>query len=117
MWVSLTNLEIVSSTQVEGTYDIYSMTTEFEELSDLMELLDFTLSSKFIETWKHKYSEHFIKLFQSKIVESLKKEKPIKINSLVLAMKKNDKYSSDQITNFLKSIDVSLYYPVIQGKI
>jgi hypothetical protein len=93
------------------------MTSEYEDLSDMMELLDFTLSSRFVQTWRHKYPEHLIKLFQSKLLETIKLRKPIKVNSLVLSLKKNNKYSDSHIWDFFKSIQISLYSPIIQGKL
>lgn len=93
------------------------MHDDLVDIVDFMDLIDFTLSDKFVELWRHKYSEKFIKTFQNHILESMKKQKPLKLNSLFLAMQKNKKYSDTQILNFFESIDIDIYRPLIQGKI
>lgn len=85
------------------------------EIYDLLELLDETLSSRFVERWRHKYSEKFIKHFQLKLLNSLSKQKPIKIDMLYNYLTKKCKYSPDQVKNFFKSIDIDIYRPFITG--
>jgi hypothetical protein len=87
------------------------------QLVDLIELLDYTFSNDFLESWRHKYSEKFIKQFQNKLLEVMKENKPIKIKTLTYFLRKNNKYSLAQVINFYRSIDISLYYPVVQGRI
>lgn len=90
--------------------------TEYNDhvnIVDFIDLIDFTLSKDFIDKWKYKYSERFLKVFQLKIVESLSKKRQIKRSVLTNYFHKKLKYSMDQITNFYDSIDISLYYPQI----
>lgn len=96
---------------------MYIMSDELSDIVDFMDLINFTLSEQFLEVWRHKYSEKFIKTFQLKILEALQHQKPIKINSLYLSLQKNNKYSEDQIVNFFESIDIDIYRPLITGKI
>ena len=84
---------------------------------DFIDLLDETLSTSFIERWRYTYSERFIKQFQMKILSSLTTNKPLKIDSLYIYLTKKCKYSREQVLNFFKSIDVSIYRPLIQGRL
>lgn len=86
------------------------------DLIDTIDLINYTLSDKFIDNWKHKYSEKFIKLFQLKLLECFNESKPIKIDTLYTYFTKNNKYSGEQVSNFFKSIDIKLYSPIIYGK-
>ena len=87
------------------------------ELVDFIDLIDETLSKRFIEKWRFRFSEKFIQQFQSKIFLSLKKSKPLKIQSLYNHFTKKCKYSSEQVINFFEAIDIRIYYPLIQGKL
>lgn len=84
------------------------------DLIDFLDLINFTLHKDFVDKWRFKYSEKFIKHFQVKILESLNKQKIIKLSSLFNYLHKKCRYSSDQIDNFFTSIDISIYYPLIQ---
>ena len=88
------------------------MTTEIDFI-DFMDLINFTLHIDFVEKWRYKYSEKFIKHFQLKILESLNKQKVIKISSLFNYLTKKCRYSTEQVENFFISIDIDLYYPLI----
>ena len=83
------------------------------DLIDFMDLVNFTLHKDFVDKWRHKYSEKFIKHFQLKILESLTKQKIIKLSSLYNYLTKKCRYSGDQVTNFFTTIDISIYYPLI----
>ena len=41
---------------------------------DFMDLINYTLHGRFIDKWRFKYSEKFIKHFQIKILDSLNKQ-------------------------------------------
>ncbi len=86
------------------------------EFIDLIDLINFTLHEDFVEKWRHKYSEKFLTTFQYKLLESLSKRKPLKRLHLENFFKKKLKYSQEQIDNFLESIDVTLYHPIIIGE-
>ena len=83
------------------------------DLIDFMDLINYTLHKVFVEKWRYKYSEKFIKHFQIKILESLTKQKVIKLSSLYNYLTKKCRYSSEQVENFFGSIDISIYYPLI----
>lgn len=87
------------------------------DIVDFIDLINDTLSSQFVERWRHKYSEKFIKHFQLKLLESLTKQKPLKINILYTYLTKKCKYSPEQVTNFFDSIDINLYRPFITGRL
>lgn len=83
------------------------------DLVDFMDLINYTLHKDFVEKWRYKYSEKFIKHFQIKILESLNKQKILKRSSLYNYMTKKCRYSSEQVENFFLSIDISIYSPLI----
>ena len=82
---------------------------------DMLELINFTLSLDFTNKWSYKYSPRFIKHFQLKLLEAFKLSKPLKIDSLYNYLTKKCGYSSVQVNNFFKSIDINLYKPIISG--
>jgi len=88
------------------------MNTEVD-LLDLIELLDYTLHQRFVDKWKFKYSERFIKHFQVKILDSLSKQKPLKVSSLSNYLHKKCRYSKEQVENFFESIEIEIYSPII----
>jgi|TARA_Y100000310_G_scaffold139433_1_gene138732 hypothetical protein len=83
------------------------------DLIDFMDLVNYTLHKDFVEKWRYKYSEKFIKHFQIRILESLNKQKVLKLSSLYNYLTKKCRYSSDQVENFFTSIDIDIYYPLI----
>ena len=83
------------------------------ELIDFIDLINYTLHKDFVEKWRYKYSEKFIKHFQIKILESLNKQKILKKSSLYNYLTKKCRYSPDQVENFFISIDISIYSPLI----
>ena len=87
------------------------------DLIDFLDLINETLSLSFVEKWRHKYSEKFIKLFQLKLLDSLNKQKPIKIEMLFNYMTKKCKYSPEQVHNFFNTIDIEIYRPFIFGSL
>lgn len=87
------------------------------DIVDFIDLINDTLSSEFVERWKHKYSERFIKHFQLKLLDSLNKQKPLKINILYTYLTKKCKYAPEQVLNFFDSVDIDLYRPFITGRL
>ena len=87
------------------------------ELIDLMELIEFTMSINFLDKWKMKYGERIIRLFQIKILDSLKKQKPLKLESLNKFLVQDSGFSSDLVNNFFIDIDFELYRPIILGQL
>ena len=83
------------------------------DLVDFMDLINYTLHKDFVEKWRYKYSEKFIKHFQIKILESLSKQKIIKLSSLYNYQTKKCRYSPEQVENFFDSVDILIYYPLV----
>jgi hypothetical protein len=87
------------------------------EIVDFIDLVNFTLSEEFIDKWKFRFSVKFLKEFQGKVIKSLKDRKPIKLESLFKHLSNKCGYSSAQVRNFFDAIDVSIYHPLILGKL
>jgi hypothetical protein len=87
------------------------------DIIDFLDLVNVTLSLSFIERWKYRYSEKFIKQFQLKLLQSLHKQKPIKLNTLYSYLTKKCSYSPEQVRNFFKAIEIDSYYPLVVGKL
>ena len=85
------------------------------EFIDFIDLINTTLSNEFIEKWRHRFSEKFLKHFQIKILNSLSKIKVLKIDTLYNYLTKKCKYSNEQVDNFFEAVDISIYSPLIQG--
>jgi hypothetical protein len=83
------------------------------ELYEVIDLVNETLKDTFIERWKFRYSEKFLKLFQLKLLSSLEKQKPLKQDKLLTYFTKNCGYSQEQVIDFFKNIDIEIYYPII----
>ena len=84
-----------------------------EELHDLLDLIKFTLSPKFIDQYSFKFSPKFLKLFQCKIFDAFNKEKPIKRETLDKHLTSKCGYSQCQVDLFYKTIEIDNYFPVI----
>jgi len=85
------------------------------DIIDFIDLINETLSYSFIEKWRHKYSEKFIKHFQLKVLDAMSRQKPIKLEMLYNYLTKKCKYSHEQVDNFFKSIHIEIYQPFIYG--
>jgi hypothetical protein len=83
------------------------------ELLEFFDQLDFCLSLRFKDKWRHRYSEHFINIFQERVLKAVESQKPLKKSTLVIAYTKKHKYDIDIVNDFFDVIDLSLYYPVI----
>lgn len=87
------------------------------DLIDFIDLINSTLSNDFVQKWRHKYSERFIKHFQVKILNCMSKQKPLKVDTLYLYLTKKCKYSPEQVLNFFDTIEIDLYRPLIYGRL
>jgi len=96
-------------------------TQDNEDINQLLfeftELLDFTLSNEFINRWKDKYSTKFIKLFQTRLIKCLSDRRCLKLSTLYTFLTIKCNYSREQVLNFLKSIDIEVYSPLITGHV
>jgi hypothetical protein len=80
---------------------------------EFYDLIEYTLSFKFREDWKHLYSERLVKLFQLKILQAMKNQKPIKKTSLINYLTNKGRYKKEIIIDFFDSIDIEIYSPFI----
>ena len=87
------------------------------DIVDFVDLINATLSSMFVEKWRHRYSEKFIKLFQFKVLDSLSSRKPIKLDNLYIYFTRKCKYSKDQVLDFFETIEIEIYQPLIYGRL
>mgnify|MGYP003153941896 CR=1 FL=1 len=86
---------------------------EHIELQEFLEQVNYALSIEFKEKWKHRFSPHFIEIFQNRILKGLKESKPIKKSTLISLYEKKHKYSETEVSEFFELIDLTLYYPFI----
>ena len=83
---------------------------------DLIEFLDhieYCLSLRFKEKWRHRFSTHFVAIFQEKLCAAFEKQKRLKISSLVSTYTRKHKYSLETVMEFLDCIEVEDLYPVV----
>jgi len=82
-------------------------------LIEFYDLIEYTLSFKFREKWRDLFSERMVKLFQLKILQSMKNQKPIKRTSLLNYLTNKGRYKKEIIEDFFEAIDLELYRPFI----
>ena len=83
------------------------------ELQEFLEQINYALSVEFKDKWKHRFSSHFIEVFQNRLLKGLKASKPIKKSALVSLYEKKHKYSLTEVKEFFDVIDITLYHPFI----
>jgi hypothetical protein len=83
------------------------------DILEFMDLMDYTLGIKFVDKWRHRFSESFIKHFQAKLLDSMSKRKPLKLSVLFNYLTRKCKYSEEQVRDFFEEIDITLYTPFI----
>jgi hypothetical protein len=84
---------------------------------DFIDLISYTLSDKFIEKWRFRFSEKLIRHFQTRLLKALNDRKPIKIDTLYLFLTKKCSYSKETILHLFESIEIELYRPLVSGKL
>jgi len=82
-------------------------------IHDFLDQVNYAMSSKFKDKWKHRFSASFISTFQEHLLKALKDQKPIKKSTLISLYTKRLKYSTFTVEDFFKCIDLNLYYPLI----
>jgi len=87
------------------------------DLIDLMDTLEFTISKDFLDKWKFKYGERLIRLFQIKILDSLKKQKPLKLKNLTKFLVIDSGFNLEVAKNFYQDIEIDIYYPIVSGAV
>lgn len=83
------------------------------QVLEFYDLIEYTLSFKFRDNWKHLFSERLVKLFQLKILQAMKNQKPIKKSSLINYLSNKGRYKREVIEDFFEAIDLELYQPFI----
>jgi hypothetical protein len=83
------------------------------EIFEFIDQVNFALSLEFKNKYRHRFSTHFIELFQEKLLKAFEYRKPIKSKDLVKFFTQTHKYSSNVVEDFFEAIDVSLYCPLI----
>lgn len=82
-------------------------------LVEFYDLIEYTLSFKFRDKWKDLFSERMVKLFQLKVLQSMKNQKPIKKTSLFNYLTNKGRYKKEIIEDFFSAIDIEIYSPFI----
>lgn len=82
-------------------------------LNEFLEQVNYCLSLKFKEKWRYRFSNHFIGIFQEKVLNSLNTQRPLKMSSLVSVYIKKHKYSIAEVKEFFKVIAIEDYYPLV----
>ena len=83
------------------------------QLSEFMEQVNYCLSLRFKEKWRHRFSSPFIEIFQEKVLKSLQTQRPLKLSTLVSVYTKKHKYSIIEVRNFFDLVSIEEYYPLI----
>ena len=82
-------------------------------LNEFLEHINYSLSLKFKEKWRYRFSTHFIGIFQEKVLNSLTTQRPLKLSSLVSAYVKKHKYNIVEVQEFFRTISIEDYYPLV----
>ena len=82
-------------------------------LTEFLEHVNYCLSLKFKEKWRYRFSTVFIEVFQDKVLNSLRTQRPLKKSSLITTYIKKHKYSYQEVQEFFKLINIEDYYPLI----
>ena len=83
------------------------------EILEFLDQIDYCLSLKFKETWRYRFSTHFIEIFQEKVLKSLQTQRPLKLSTLVSAYTKKHKYPIKEVRNFFDLVSIEDYYPLV----
>tara|TARA_R110000782_G_scaffold63000_2_gene129231 strand:- start:808 stop:1098 length:291 start_codon:yes stop_codon:yes gene_type:complete len=87
------------------------------EFIDIIDLVDFTFSSTFVEKWSFKYGRRLARLFQIKVMHSLESRKVLKLSMLYKFLVVDSGFSPDVVKAFLLDIDYEIYSPIISGSL
>ena len=82
-------------------------------IHDFLDQVDYALSVRFRNKWKHRFSSSFISTFQEVVLKALRDQKPVKKSTLVSVYTKRLKYSMQTVEDFFDCIDIELYNPLI----
>lgn len=88
-----------------------------EDLLEVIDLLNFTFSTSFIDKWSYKYGKGITRIFQLKILKSLEKRKPLKVRNILKILIEESGYKKEIVKSFLEDIDYEIYRPIITGNL
>lgn len=83
------------------------------DLFEFLELIDYTMSTRFMKNWKYKYSESLVSAFQLRLLKGLTDRKPVKLKSLKKELGMKTKFNYLIIDEFFGEIMINLYYPLV----
>lgn len=83
------------------------------ELMEFFDHMNYVLSLEFKEKWRHRFSSHFVGIFQEKLLSSFTKQKRLKLSSLYSTYTKRHKYSREVVLEFFRCIEVHDLYPMV----
>lgn len=93
------------------------MSTLEEDLVEIIDLLNFTFSSDFIDKWSYKYGKRLPSLYQLRLLKSLDTRKPLKINTIFKFLVVDSGFNEQVVVGFLEDIDYEIYFPIIKGRL
>ena len=83
------------------------------EIKEFLEQVNYALSLEFKDKWRYRFSDHFISIFQDRLLKSFREEKPVKKESLISLYTKKHKYNISEVLCFFEEIDIAIYRPMI----
>tara|TARA_R110000822_G_scaffold15916_9_gene54552 strand:- start:367 stop:651 length:285 start_codon:yes stop_codon:yes gene_type:complete len=83
------------------------------EIHEFLEQVNFMLSEKFKEKWRYRFSDHFISIFQVRLLKALQERKPVKKSTLTSLFVNKHKYAKSVVEDFYSCVDLTLYNPLI----
>ncbi len=87
------------------------------QLIDLTDTITYFLSKRFDDNWEYKFSKKLIEQFKYKLLDSLERQKVLKISTLFNYLHKKCKYNREEIINFFESIEIENLSPIISGRV
>jgi len=81
--------------------------------AEFLEQINYCLSLKFKEKWRHRFSTSFIDIFQQKVLNALKTQRPLKKSSLYSVFTRKHKYHPSVVEDFFQTIAIEDYYPLV----
>lgn len=83
-------------------------------LLEFFDSISYFVSESFSDKWKYKYSEILIDSFRDVIISALKKNRPVRRNSLLNKLRKKTGLADEFIQQFLEETDAyDELHPVI----
>ena len=88
-----------------------------EDLVEIIDLLNFTFSSDFVDKWSFKYGKRLPSLFQIKLLKSLDTRKPLKLKTVYKFLTVDSGFNSSVAESFLEDVDYEINRPIISGSL